>query len=197
MPSWVTHTFRVQTDRSSWAVIGLSAGGWCAAMAAMLHPAQYSAAIVMGGYFSPDFGPFYEPYPPGSPLAARYDLVALARRHPPPVAIWLETSHADPISYRSSAAFLKVTRPPLSVDAIVLQNAGHRLALWQAILPAHAGLARRERPGLRAGAVTRPCPWRQEAAGVARVRCQGERAKGRSPRRDRRWEGAGRSGRIP
>jgi hypothetical protein len=104
-------------------------------MAAMLHPAQYSAAIVMGGYFSPDFGPFYEPYPPGSPLAARYDLVALARRQPPPVAIWLETSHADPISYRSSAAFLKVTRPPLSVDAIVLQNAGHRLALWQAILP--------------------------------------------------------------
>ena len=104
-------------------------------MAAMLHPAQYSAAIVMGGYFSPEFGPFYEPYPPGSPLAARYDLVALARRHPPPVAIWLETSHADPVSYRSSAAFLKVTRPPLSVDAIVLQHAGHRLALWQAILP--------------------------------------------------------------
>ena len=157
VPSWVTHTFRVQTDRSSWAVIGLSAGGWCAAMAAMLHPAQYSAAIVMGGYFSPDFGPFYEPYPPGSPLAARYDLVALARRHPPPVAIWLETSHADPISYRSSAAFLKVTRPPLSVDAIVLQNAGHRLALWQAILPRIAGLARRQRPGLRARAVM-PAP---------------------------------------
>lgn len=135
VPSWVTHTFRVQTDRSAWAVIGLSAGGWCAAMAAMLHPAQYSAAIVMGGYFSPEFGPFYEPYPPRSPLTARYDLVALARRHPPPVAIWLETSHADPISYRSSAAFLKVTRPPLSVNAIVLQHAGHRLALWQAILP--------------------------------------------------------------
>jgi hypothetical protein len=135
VPSWVTHTFRVRTDRSSWAVIGLSAGGWCAAMAAMLHPAQYAAAIVMGGYFNPEFGPFYDPYPPGSPLAARYNLVALARRRPPPVAIWLETSHADPISYRSSAAFLKVTRPPLSVDAIVLQNAGHRLALWQAILP--------------------------------------------------------------
>ena len=28
-----------------------------------------------------------------------------------------------------------MTRPPLSVDAIVLQHAGHRLALWQAILP--------------------------------------------------------------
>ena len=52
VPDWVTHTFRVRTARSSWAVIGLSAGGWCAAMAAML-PAQYSAAIVLGGYFRP------------------------------------------------------------------------------------------------------------------------------------------------
>ncbi len=135
VPNWVTHTFRVRTIRSSWAVIGLSAGGWCAAMAAMLHPAQYSAALVLGGYFHPEFGPFYEPYLPSSPLTRRYDLVALARRRPPPVAMWLETSHADPISYTSSAAFLKVTKPPLSVDAVVLQHAGHRLALWQAILP--------------------------------------------------------------
>jgi Putative esterase len=135
VPNWVTHTFRVRTVRSSWATIGLSAGGWCAAMATMLHPAQYSAAIVLGGYFRPEFGPFYEPYPPNSPLTRRYDLVALARRRPPPIAMWLETSHADAVSYRSSAAFLKVTRPPLSVDAVVLQHAGHRLALWQAILP--------------------------------------------------------------
>ena len=136
VPNWVTHTFRVRTTRSSWAAIGLSAGGWCAAMAAMLHPAQYSAALVLGGYFHPEFGPFYEAYLPGSPLTRRYDLVALARRRPPPVAMWLETSHADPISYTSSAAFLKVTRPPLSVDAVVLQHAGHRLALGRPSCPA-------------------------------------------------------------
>jgi hypothetical protein len=104
-------------------------------MVAMLHPAQFSAAIVLGGYFHPDFGPFYEPYPPSSPLGARYDLVALSKRKPPPVAIWLETSHADPLSYTSSAAFVKATKPPLAVDAIVLQDAGHRLTLWQDLLP--------------------------------------------------------------
>ena len=32
--------------------------------------AQYSAALVLGGYFHPEFGPFYEPYLPGSPLTA-------------------------------------------------------------------------------------------------------------------------------
>lgn len=135
VPNWVAHHFRVNTDRSSWASIGLSAGGWCAAMVTMLHPAQYAAGIVMGGYFRPAFGTGFEPYPPKDPLASRYDLVAVTARTPPPVAIWLETSHADPISYSSSAALLKVTRPPLSLDAIVLQHAGHRFSLWQALLP--------------------------------------------------------------
>jgi enterochelin esterase-like enzyme len=135
VPNWVTQTFRVQTNRASWAAIGLSAGGWCAAMVAMLHPAQYAAAIVMSGYFRPEFGAFYDAYPPGSRLAARYDLVALSRRQPPPVAIWLETSHADAVSYGSSAAFLRAAKPPLAVDATVFQNAGHRLSLWQGVLP--------------------------------------------------------------
>jgi S-formylglutathione hydrolase FrmB len=135
VPNWVTHTFRVQTNRDAWAAIGLSAGGWCAAMVAMLHPAQYGAAIVMGGYFRPEFGPFYDAYPPGGRLAARYDLVALSKRKPPPVAIWLETSHADAVSYNSSAAFLKAAKPPLAVDATILQHAGHRISLWQGLLP--------------------------------------------------------------
>jgi hypothetical protein len=101
----------------------------------MLHPAQYAAAIVMGGYFRPSFGAFYEPYPPGSPLAARYDLIAMGRRNPPAVAVWLQTSHADPESYNSSAAFLRAVRPPLAVDATVLQHAGHRISVWQGLLP--------------------------------------------------------------
>jgi enterochelin esterase-like enzyme len=134
VPNWITHTFRVRTDRASWATVGLSAGGWCAAMATMLHPAQYGAAIVMGGYFRPELSPFYQPYSHGSPWATHYDLVARARRSPPPVAIWLETSHADATSYRSSAAFLTVARPPLAVHAVVLQHAGHRTSLWKALL---------------------------------------------------------------
>jgi len=150
VPNWVTHTFRVRTDRTSWATIGLSAGGWCAAMVAMLHPAQYSAAIVMGGYFRPEFGAFYDAYPPGSLLAVRYDLVALSRRKPPPVAVWLETSHSDAVSYNSSAAFLKAAKPPMAVDASVLQHAGHRISLWQGLLPGSLTWLGTNVPGFRA-----------------------------------------------
>lgn len=147
VPEWVARTFRVSTNRSSWATIGLSSGGWCAAMAAMLHPAQYSAAVVMGGYFRPEFGPNYELYAPGSALARRYDLVALTHRRPPPVALWMETSHTDPVSYTSSAELLKVARPPLAVDGIVLQHAGHRAGVWLSLLPGALTWLGRNVPG--------------------------------------------------
>ncbi len=135
VPDFIAHTFRVRQERSSWATIGYSAGGWDSAMATVLHPAQYAAGIVLGGYFRPEFGPFYEPYAPGSPLSQRYDLPAQVRRNPPPVALWVETSHADAVSYTSSAAFLHDLRPPTAVHAVILQNAGHRDSVWIALLP--------------------------------------------------------------
>jgi hypothetical protein len=115
----------------------------------MLHPAQFSAAIVLGGYFRPDFGPAYQPFPPSSPLEARYDLLKLGQRSPPPVALWLETSHADPLSYGSSAALLKVPKPPMAVEATVLQHAGHRISLWQGLLPTALAWLGANIPGFR------------------------------------------------
>ena len=135
VPNWIAAHFRVRAGRGAWATIGLSAGGWCAAMATMLHPAQYGAAIVMGGYFRPDFGLGYRPFAPGSDAGRRYDLVTLARHSPPPVALWVETSHADPLSYSTTADLLKQVKAPLSTTAVVLRNAGHRVGVWQGLTP--------------------------------------------------------------
>jgi enterochelin esterase-like enzyme len=135
VPDWVAAHFRVRPGRESWATIGLSTGAWCAAMAAMLHPAQYGGAISLGGYYRPEFDPTYEPFPPASSLGRHYDLVALARHTPPPLSLWLETSHSDPVSYGSSAALVRAARPPLSVTATVLKDAGHRIGVWQGLLP--------------------------------------------------------------
>lgn len=135
VPDWVAQHFRVQQNRNAWATMGDSAGGFDAAMATTLHPAQYGAGIVLGGYFRPDFGPLYEPFLPKSPLGRRYDLIRVAAHHPPPVALWMETSHADPVSYGSSARFLKVAGPPTAVHAVILRNAGHRDSVWVALLP--------------------------------------------------------------
>jgi pimeloyl-ACP methyl ester carboxylesterase len=162
VPNWVGQHFRVLAKRNAWATIGYSAGGFDAAMAATLHPAQYGAAIVLGGYsaggfdaamaatlhpaqygaaivlggyFRPQFGPFYVPFTPSSRQGQRYDLPRTAAHRPPPVSMWVETSHADPYSYSSSAAFLHATRAPTAVHAVVLQNAGHRDSLWIGLMP--------------------------------------------------------------
>ncbi len=135
VPNWVVGHFAVRTDRQSWATIGLSAGGWCAAMASMRHPGTYSAAVVMAGYFTPWFGPYYRPFEAKSLLGREYNLLTLARKNPPPVAIWLETSHADRDSYPTSSVFLRDVRRPTAVTATVLQNAGHRMSVWVQELP--------------------------------------------------------------
>jgi enterochelin esterase-like enzyme len=135
LPQWIAQHLSVATGRESWATLGLSTGAWCAAMATMRHPSQYGGAIVMGGYFRPDFGRRYVPFGPSSLQAADYDLVALERTSPPPVAMWVQSSHADTLSFPSTAQLLGAVRAPTSVTSVVLENAGHRLSVWKGLLP--------------------------------------------------------------
>jgi hypothetical protein len=106
---------------------------------------------VLGGYFAPEFSANYRPFSARSGQGGRYDLVALARRQAPPVALWIETSHSDPISYPSSAKLLAVARPPLSVQALVLTHAGHRLSVWRNVLPEVAAWLGANLTGFRPG----------------------------------------------
>ena len=135
IPSWVQQHLRVQPARDAWATMGYSAGGWCAAMTAMLHPQTYGAAIVLGGYFRPIFADTYRPFAPGSPQWNRYDLVRLAQNRPPKVALWIQTSPADPLSYQTTSALLAHVKPPLSVTADVLNGVGHRMSVWVNLMP--------------------------------------------------------------
>jgi enterochelin esterase-like enzyme len=135
VPEWIGAHFRVVPDRSAWATIGDSAGGFDAAMATILHPAQYGAAVVLGGYFAPEFGPAYAPFTRTSPLGRYYDLVRAVAGAAPPVSLWVQTSRADRVSYRSSAALLRAVRAPTAVHAVVLRDAGHRTGVWLAVLP--------------------------------------------------------------
>jgi hypothetical protein len=135
VPSWVEHTFRVLPSRTSWATLGMSAGGWCAAMLTMLHPLQYAAGIIMGGYYKPEFTHLYRPFDSQSRQWRRYNLIRLAHHHSPPVALWIQTSRADRSSYPSSARLLAAARAPLSIDAVILLHAGHRFSAWTPLLP--------------------------------------------------------------
>jgi hypothetical protein len=62
--------------------------------------------------------------------------------------------HADPLSYGSSAALLKVAKPPMAVEATVLQHAGAPHLSLARIASHRPRLAGREHPGLPPGLVT-------------------------------------------
>ena len=99
VPDAMAARLRVSHDRTSWATLGFSSGGWCAAMLTMLHPDVFGAGVVLGGYMSPSFEKTYVPFRSADAAARRYQLVDLASSAPPPVALWLQTSKADSLSY--------------------------------------------------------------------------------------------------
>ncbi len=135
VPQWILEHFRVRPDRRSWAVAGYSAGGWCAAMIALRHPDLFGAGIVLSGYFRPDFTDAYRPYRPGDPGWERYDLVELAHRAPPPLALWIQTGEPSRFD-RVLKEFLAAVRAPTSVTLLDQPNAGHRIDVWSSDLPA-------------------------------------------------------------
>jgi enterochelin esterase-like enzyme len=156
VPDWVTSHLRVRTDRASWATLGLSAGAYCASMVTMLHPDRYSAAISLGGYYQPTFESSYVPFTAHSAAAQRYDLVRLAKTDPPPVALWMQTSAADPVSYTTTEELLRSARAPISITADVLQNAGHRLGVWAPLVPVTLQWLGASIPGFRPAAAAAP-----------------------------------------
>jgi enterochelin esterase-like enzyme len=134
VPAWVLHQFRAAEGRASWATWGVSAGAYCAAMLAMLHPDTFSAAISIAGYVRPSWSNWV-PFSPGDPTSARYDLVALAGRRPPSTALWLFASRHDATAYPAATALLAATRAPLSVTARISNIGGHGYMWWTPWLP--------------------------------------------------------------
>jgi len=135
VPNWVRHSLRVQPDRQSWATMGLSTGGFCSSMAAMLHPQTYGSAIELGGYLTPQFDSHYRPFAYASAAWKRYDIVKLAAVSPPPVALWIETSKTDSLSYWGNKRLISTAAAPMTVTADVLQDAGHRMSVWVGVMP--------------------------------------------------------------
>ena len=146
IPNWVVSHFHVTVQRTSWAVMGYSYGGWCAAMLVMHHPNIYGAAMSLMGYFRPEFGPAYDPLAKG---IGSYDLAHLARTAPPPVSLWLMASKDDPTAYPQLVKFIKSVRNPMSVTSVVLKTGGHRVDTIPPVLPSMRAWLKGALPGFR------------------------------------------------
>ncbi len=129
LPAWIRSRFRVSGDRSGWATLGVSEGGFCASMLAMRHPNQFGTAISFAGYFRGGWG---SAKAPDGVIPADYNLVRLAHSSDaPPVALWVMTTRTELLNNRSVTQFLTKIDPPLSVREVVLRAGGHRFSIWQ------------------------------------------------------------------
>lgn len=148
VPAWVTHHLRVQPGRSSWATMGFSAGGFCAEVTGLLHPAQYSAVLLFGTYNRPIWGNWL-PYGKKSVSPARYDMLAVLSHRPPPVDVWVEDSESDRFSAPQVLRLVAAAHHPTSVTTVRLIGAGHRFGVWQAAMPTAIAWLARSEPGFR------------------------------------------------
>lgn len=148
IPAWTAAHFHVQLSRTSWAAVGYSYGAWCAASLTMRHPDVFGGAVSLLGYFRPDFATNYDPLSPAE--VKGYDLVSIAKNDPPPVAMWVLTSHEDGLSYPTTAKFLSAARAPLDVTATVLAHGGHRVSLFTPYVPGAMAWLGQTLPGFRA-----------------------------------------------
>lgn len=115
-------------------------------MLTMKHPMTFGAAVTYQGYFRPVFDD-KPPFAPGSAPARSYDLVALERTTPPPVALWVFASQADRQSYPSTREFLDAVRAPTSVTSRIGKGGGHRLSVWTRKIPASFDWLGQVQPG--------------------------------------------------
>lgn len=147
LPSWIIGHLQVRRDRGSWATLGFSYGGWCAAELALRHPTVFGAAVVFDGYFEPKFDGDYHPHVPG--LRRSYDLIALARKSPPAVSLWVFASKQDRVAYPTTRRFLAAVRAPTSVTATIVPTGGHRPDVFEPFTAAALTWLAHTLPGFR------------------------------------------------
>ncbi len=129
--------FRVSSDRSSWAVAGVSAGGFCALNIAIRHPEMFAAAVSMSGYDHPYIdwttGALF-----GHSVAARDandPLWRLTHLPAPNIALLLGNSRQDVTSHVVATELAAAARPPTRVDLLTLPRGGHNFHVWVTMEP--------------------------------------------------------------
>ena len=169
VPAAIEHAFRVSAGPRSWAALGYSTGGYCAAKIAMMYPAQFSLAVSLAGYYQAlqdgTTGNLY-----GGSIGSRDENSPdwrLQHLPAPPVSVLVASSRIGEKTYPGTLQFLRLVRPPMRAYSLFLAQGGHNFATWGRELPqALEWLSTRLRPAVpRAFAPAKP--GRQDRTGAA------------------------------
>lgn len=126
VPRWAGEHLRVRTDRAGWALIGYSAGAFCAMNLALRHPDRYIAGASLSGYADPGIK-----VGDGSEKTTNNIVWRLTHRPPPPVSLYIAWAANDPVVRRASQRIVPLAKPPLAVTTATVPHGGHTTAAWQ------------------------------------------------------------------
>ena len=137
VPAAVTQGLRVRA--TGWGAIGDSTGGYCSVKIAMTHSITFSAAVALSGYFHTlkDYttGDLWG----GSAVVRNLNDLEWRLEHlpAPPISVLVTSSRdeAGPDGYVDTQKFIKLVKPPMKVDSLILPRGGHNFDSWAAELP--------------------------------------------------------------
>lgn len=129
VPEFIHKSLRVKHERTSWATLGYSFGGWCAPMLTLLHPDRFGAAISLSGYFRPQWMTT-PPFTRQSKEGQRLDLIEATKKRPK-VAVWVQASKADPTVWPTVKEFIDTApKHGIFVTSVVDDRGGHIWTQW-------------------------------------------------------------------
>lgn len=144
LPKALKSHYRVSRNHRLWFITGASTGGWCAALAAWLHPDVYRAASAIAGYYHP----LYEdPALKADPaLQEKYSLLRRARQgrtngvtllniiSKGDIQAWGRPGVMD-ADGPDGQVFHEATKGLPGIEWIVLESGGHQPGTWLPYVP--------------------------------------------------------------
>ncbi|AXI79986.1 alpha/beta hydrolase [Peterkaempfera bronchialis] len=133
VPWLIKHSLRAAPDARHWAVMGYSAGGYCAVNLIVKHPSVFHSAVSLSGYNTPD-SPFVVHNP--ALRAANSPVLRLRRMAAQPdIALLLAGSLQDGRTVADARSLLAELSRPAHGTTLTVAHGGHNTAVWAAMLP--------------------------------------------------------------
>lgn len=133
--TWLTtdiQTFvnnRLGISPTRWGVIGVSTGGWCAAMLSIKHENLFYAAVSIAGYYRPALTKSTDPVIK-SQLEADYDFTKLEAAMTGKMDMLLIASVGDIYSFAETKKFRALQHLNINYQYIELASGGHNARVW-------------------------------------------------------------------
>ncbi len=125
---------RLGMPDSRWGIMGVSTGGWCAAMLSVRHPDLYSAAASIAGYYRPAL-PLTDPIALQNEMIKKYDFDKAEAALTQIQKLYITASLGDVYSIRETKKFLAKKHPNLAITYKELPSGGHNARVWISLIP--------------------------------------------------------------